>query len=112
MQAVNAFRQWRFKPGTVAKVRLPITFNIGRGVSFDPNRSNPFTGTVTAVNIPAHYFTLQGPTGNDVILISNATKLTRNSVPADLREISVGDQVHGSARVTKGTRRGCYFRFV
>src|SRR5438445_796466 len=24
--ATNAFRQWRFKPGTVSKVRVPITY--------------------------------------------------------------------------------------
>ena len=31
--AVSAFRGWRFKPGTVSKVRLPITFTLafGRG---------------------------------------------------------------------------------
>jgi protein TonB len=26
--AVSAFKQWRFKPGTVAKVRIPITFTM------------------------------------------------------------------------------------
>jgi protein TonB len=26
--AVSAFRQWRFKPGTVAKVKIPITFTM------------------------------------------------------------------------------------
>jgi TonB family protein len=26
--AVNAFRKWRFKPGTVSKVRIPIEFNM------------------------------------------------------------------------------------
>jgi protein TonB len=25
--ALNAFRKWRFKPGTVSKVRIPIEFN-------------------------------------------------------------------------------------
>jgi len=31
--AASAFRRWRFKPGTVSKVRLPITFTLafGRG---------------------------------------------------------------------------------
>ena len=28
--AMQAFRQWRFKPGTVAGARVPITFTIGR----------------------------------------------------------------------------------
>jgi TonB family protein len=27
--ATQAFRQWRFKPGTVARARVPITFTIG-----------------------------------------------------------------------------------
>jgi len=31
--ALNAYRQWRFKPGTVRKVRVPITFTM-RGVSY------------------------------------------------------------------------------
>jgi TonB family protein len=26
--AVSAFRRWRFKPGTVSKVRIPITFTM------------------------------------------------------------------------------------
>ena len=26
--AVNAFRKWRFKPGTVSKVRIPIEFTM------------------------------------------------------------------------------------
>jgi TonB family protein len=26
--ATSAFRQWRFKPGTVSKVRIPITFTM------------------------------------------------------------------------------------
>jgi TonB family protein len=26
--AVSAFRQWRFRPGTVSKVRIPITFTM------------------------------------------------------------------------------------
>src|SRR6266536_1517779 len=26
--ALSAFRQWRFRPGTVSKVRIPITFTI------------------------------------------------------------------------------------
>src|SRR5437660_8374465 len=31
--AISAFSQWRFRPGTVSKVRLPITFTLafGRG---------------------------------------------------------------------------------
>jgi len=31
--AVSAFRRWRFKPGTVAKVRMPITFTMS-GASY------------------------------------------------------------------------------
>jgi TonB family protein len=31
--ALSAFRKWRFKPGTVEKVRIPISFTI-RGVSY------------------------------------------------------------------------------
>lgn len=31
--AVSAFRQWRFKPGTVSKVRIPITFTMA-GASY------------------------------------------------------------------------------
>jgi TonB family protein len=31
--ATSAFRQWRFKPGTVAKVRMPITFTMA-GASY------------------------------------------------------------------------------
>ncbi|PYJ79337.1 MAG: hypothetical protein DME69_05200 [Verrucomicrobia bacterium] len=26
--ATSAFRQWRFKPGTVSKVKIPITFTM------------------------------------------------------------------------------------
>jgi TonB family protein len=28
---LNAFRRWRFKPGTVKKVKIPITFSMGTG---------------------------------------------------------------------------------
>lgn len=31
--AVNAFRRWRFKPGTVSKVKIPITFTMA-GASY------------------------------------------------------------------------------
>ena len=30
--ALNAFRQWQFKPGTIAKARIPITFTMGGSV--------------------------------------------------------------------------------
>jgi len=26
--AVSAFKQWRFRPGTVSKVKIPITFTM------------------------------------------------------------------------------------
>jgi len=29
--ALSAFRHWRFKPGTVSKLRIPITFTLSRG---------------------------------------------------------------------------------
>jgi TonB family protein len=32
-QAINAFRQWRFKPGTTREVHIPITFTM-RGASY------------------------------------------------------------------------------
>jgi TonB family protein len=31
--AVSAFRRWKFKPGTVSKVKIPITFTMG-GASY------------------------------------------------------------------------------
>jgi TonB family protein len=30
--ALNAYRRWQFKPGTVSKVRIPITFTMGGAV--------------------------------------------------------------------------------
>ncbi len=34
--ATSTFRRWRFKPGTVSKVRIPITFSLsGPGVSYE-----------------------------------------------------------------------------
>jgi TonB family protein len=30
--ALNAFRRWQFKPGTVSKARIPITFTMGGSV--------------------------------------------------------------------------------
>ena len=39
--AISAFRQWRFKPGTVSKVRVPVTFSFSRpggpGVWYEVN---------------------------------------------------------------------------
>jgi TonB family protein len=26
--AISAFRRWRFKPGTPARIRIPVTFNL------------------------------------------------------------------------------------
>jgi TonB family protein len=36
--AVTAFRQWHWKPGTPAKIRIPLTFTPGRpAVEYHPN---------------------------------------------------------------------------
>jgi TonB family protein len=59
--AVNAFRRWRFKPGTVSKVRIPIRFTMaGAVVSFlDVKRKidmdealAPFLGKGTILHAP------------------------------------------------------------
>lgn len=58
---VTAFRAWRFKPGTVARAKIPITFTIGGAgpVEFKVVRSRPmdqvlapFLGKGTVLNAP------------------------------------------------------------
>jgi TonB family protein len=59
--ALSACRRWRFKPGTIARVRLPITFAMP--VTIYPNRWYGFSGLVRAVNVRAGTITVMGPTG-------------------------------------------------
>src|SRR5262249_7757745 len=41
--AVNAFRKWRFKPGTVSKVRIPIEFNMTSASQHQTSKSAEIT---------------------------------------------------------------------
>jgi hypothetical protein len=95
--AVNAFRRWRFKPGTVNKVRVPITFAVPTRIH--PRRWYPFQGVVRAVNAKAGTMTVQGPTGTDPIVLTSDTGVVKNGKRASLSDIATGDSVRGSATV-------------
>lgn len=59
--ALSAFRRWQFKPGTVTKINIPITFTMGGSVitklivaykrDMDQD-SDPFLGKGTVLNGP------------------------------------------------------------
>jgi TonB family protein len=104
--ALSAFRRWRFKPGTVSMVRTPINFSMDAGpsISFDPNRSYSYGGTVKVVNTQAATITVQGPRGTDTIAITPTTQLSKNGNAVTLRKVAVGDYVRGQARVIPDRR--------
>jgi TonB family protein len=99
--ALSACRRWRFKPGTVARVRLPITFAMP--VTIDPTRWYRFSGIVRAVNVRAGTITVTGPTGMDTIVVSAKTRLEKNGRRITMENIAVTDTVHGRAYVRAPT---------
>jgi TonB family protein len=95
--ALGAFRRWRFKPGTVAMVKLPITFAMA--VTVYPSRWYPFSGIVRGVDVRASTITVKGPTGTDTIVVSLQTQLRKNSQRITLGDIAISDTVSGRATV-------------
>jgi TonB family protein len=67
--ALNAFRRWQFKPGTVSKVRIPIRFTMGGvitelAVAYKRNMDEmlaPFLGKGTVLNGPNPRYPLYPP---------------------------------------------------
>jgi TonB family protein len=66
--ALNAFRRWQFKPGTVSKAKVPITFTMDGGVELivreikDVGASlAPFLGTGTVLSAPQPRYPLRPP---------------------------------------------------
>jgi TonB family protein len=94
--ALSAFRRWRFKPGTVAMVKLPIAFAMG--TTIDPNRAYPFSGIVQAVNVRAGTITVKGRTGTDTIAVSPEAQLRKNGQTITLGDIAISDNVSGRAK--------------
>jgi TonB family protein len=99
--ALSACRRWRFKPGTVARVRLPITFAMP--MTIDPNRWYRFSGFVRAVNVRAGTITVKGPSGLDTIVVNAKTRLEKNGRRITMENIAVTDTVHGRAYVRPPT---------
>jgi TonB family protein len=99
--ALSACRRWRFKPGTIARVRLPITFAMP--VTIYPNRWYGFSGLVRAVNVRAGTITVMGPTGVDTIVVNAKTRLEKNGRPTTMENIAVTNSVHGRAYVRPPT---------
>lgn len=95
--ALSAVRRWRFKPGTVAQVRLPITFSVP--TTIDPNRWYPFSGIVRSINVRASTITVKGPEATDTILVNARTQLLKNGRRISLEEVDVGDSVRGRATI-------------
>lgn len=71
--ALSAFRQWRFKPGTVWKVRIPITFTMRGSVTTElvvmhkrgmDKMLAPFLGKDTVLNGPSPRYPLSPPWTN------------------------------------------------
>lgn len=99
--ALSACRRWHFKPGTVARVRLPITFAMP--LTIYPNRWYSFSGVVRAVNVRAGTITVKGPTGMDTIVVNAKTHLEKNGRRITIENIAVTDTVHGRAYVRPPT---------
>lgn len=57
-------------------------------------KSDPFKGKVDAVELKARTLTVAGA----VILVTDATKITRKGDTIELKDIKVGDQVRGKTR--------------
>jgi TonB family protein len=95
--AMRAFRQWRFKPGTVSMVRLPITFAMP--MTIYPKRPYRFSGIVRATDVRAGTITVKGQTGTDTIVVNAQTRLRKNGQVITLRDIAVSDAVQGNATV-------------
>jgi TonB family protein len=95
--ALSACRRWRFKPGTVARARLPITFAMP--TTIDPNRWYRFSGVVRAVNLRAGIIVVKGSTGVDTIVVSAKTRLEKNGQRTTMENIKVTDTVQGHAYV-------------
>jgi protein TonB len=95
--ALSALRRWRFKPGTVAMVKLPVTFAMP--MTIYPDRWYPFSGVVRGVDVRASTITVRGPTGTDTIIVGPQTQLRKNSQPITLRDIAISDTVSGRAKV-------------
>ncbi|MDQ6859550.1 MAG: energy transducer TonB [Verrucomicrobiota bacterium] len=94
---LSAFRRWRFRPDTVSKARLPITFAMP--MTIDPGRWYPFSGTVRAVDARAGTILVRWPTASDTIVITDRTMLSKNGQHASIAAIAVGDEVKGRATV-------------
>jgi TonB family protein len=99
--ALSAFRRWRFKPGTVSMVRLPIAFAMA--VTIYPNRWYPFSGVVRAVNVSAGTITVRGLMGTDNIIVNARTRLQKDGQPITLKDVVVSDTVQGRAVVRPPT---------
>ena len=62
----------------------------------------PFTGKVSAVNAAALTFTLTGKTTSRTFNVTSNTRFTKAGKPATFGDLTVGDQVGGSAQVIAG----------
>ena len=59
-------------------------------------KGQPFNGKLEAVDATAKTFTV----GTSIIYVTDATKLTKEGKAIKLADLKVGDEVHGTSRVT------------
>ncbi len=83
--ALNAFGRWRFRPGTVTEVRMPVTFSMP--MTINPLRRYRFSGVVRSIDRGAGSITVKGPAGADSITITERTEVTKNGQRVSLDAI-------------------------
>ena len=91
--ALDAFGRWRFRPGTVSRVRVPIRFDFRD--AFDPRRAYPFRGIVRFIDSRYAGLRVQGEHVTDTVKVMPGTQITRNGKPAPFSEIRLLDHVEG-----------------
>jgi TonB family protein len=93
---VGTLRKWRFKPGTVSQIDVPIGFN-----DYNPSASYSYFGTIKAIDPQTGTVTLLSRMGAKVIVaVTGQTHITSGGKVMTLRELVLGAHVTGQASVT------------
>ena len=65
-------------------------------------KAAPFTGKVSAVDTVAKTFTITGKTTSRTFNITSTTRFTKAGKPATFEDLTVGEEVGGTAQVIEG----------
>lgn len=93
---VGTLRRWRFKPGTIARIEIPIGFN-----DYNPAASYAYFGTIKTMDPQSGMVTLLSRMGAKVVVaVTPQTRISSGGKAVALRELAIGTRVHGQASVT------------